>query len=89
VATVDVPVVVNVSTVATLDKVVPFVAFVKVTLAPVTKPVPVTVTGVPDVVGAARSTRPVGLTEVNEGSALTVIKPVSVTVPLSSTYVTL
>jgi hypothetical protein len=63
-------------------RVVPFVEFVNVTLAPATKPDPVTVTGV--AVGVVRSTMPAGLTDVNAGSALTTIAPVTLVVPLSS-----
>jgi hypothetical protein len=65
-----------------LARVVPFVTLVKVTVAPVTKPAPVTVTVVG--VGVARSTMPVGLTEVNEGSALTTMALFAVFVPPSS-----
>jgi hypothetical protein len=65
-----------------LARVVPFVAFVIATVAPETKPAPVTVTVV--AVAVARSTRDAGLTEVNAGSALTTIALATVTVPPSS-----
>jgi hypothetical protein len=68
-------------------RVVPFATFVKVTVAPETKPAPVTVTVV--AVGVARSTRPAGLTEEYEGSALTTMAPVTVAVPPSSVSVML
>jgi hypothetical protein len=67
---------------AALASLVPLVESVKVTVAPVTKPDPVTVTGV--AVGVARSTMPAGLTEVNAGSALTTMALATVSVPLSS-----
>lgn len=76
-----VPVVVNVP-LESLARVVPFVAFTIDTVAPETKPEPVTVTGVD--IGVARSTIPAGLTEVNDGSALTTTPVAFVTVPPSS-----
>lgn len=73
---------VNVSPTAWLARDVPFAVLVKVTVAPETKPEPVTVTVVG--VGVARSTMPVGLTEETAGSASTTTAFCSVTVPLSS-----
>jgi hypothetical protein len=72
---------------ASLARVVPFVAFTMLTVAPETKPAPVTVTVV--AVGAARSTRPAGLTEVTEGSASTTMALATVSVPPSSVKVRL
>jgi hypothetical protein len=80
-------VLVNPSATASLARVVPFVTFVKVTVAFAAKPVPVTVTVV--AIGTARSTRPVGLTEANVGSALTTMAPATVSVPPSSVIVML
>jgi hypothetical protein len=79
---------VNVSPTGMLARVVPFATFVKVTVAPETKPAPVTVTVVA-AAGATRSTRPAGLTEAYEGSALTTMAPATVTVPPSSVSVML
>jgi hypothetical protein len=71
----------------TLASFVPSVVFVKVTFAPLTKPVPVIVTSV--VVGGAPCVIAAGATVVTDGAAFTVMAPASVPTPLSSVTVML
>ncbi|MGA7834064.1 MAG: hypothetical protein WCA31_02535 [Acidimicrobiales bacterium] len=71
-----------------LASVVPFTVLVRVTVAPVTKPVPVMTSVVTGAVGV-ESTAPPTLSELTVGAASTVIAFARVAVPLSSTTVRL
>lgn len=73
--------------VASLASLVPSTVLINVTFAPVTKPVPVTVTSVTG--GVVESTAPLGLSDVAAGAAFTVKAPVCVEAPFASVTVRL